>query len=142
MDSISPGVIEAIMATMFRELPKAELHVHLEGSLTAETLCEIDPSLTSDDVQRCYSFVNFPGFLQAYKWVVERLAQPRHYAIAAGRLVEALELEGVTYAEVTLSVGVILWKGQDPHAVFDAIREELKDSRMTVHWVFDAVRHF
>ena len=55
---------------------------------------------------------------------------------------ERLESEGVTYAEVILSAGVVLWKEQNLPAVYDALLRESARSRITVRWIFDAIRQF
>ena len=50
-----------------------------------------------------------------------QLRSAEHYALAARRCFEKLSAQDVGYAEVTLSAGVILWKEQNFHAIFDAL---------------------
>jgi len=123
-------------------VPAAELHVHLEGSVEPETLLEIQPSLTRAEIEASTSYTDFAGFLKAFVWVNKFLKQPDDYARVARRLLERLAQEGVTYAEVTLSVGVVLWKQQDFAPVFDALSREATRSPITVRWIFDAIRQF
>lgn len=124
-------------------LPKAELHLHLEGSIEPETLRQIDPSLTADEIAQAFAYErSFAGFLGSYVWVTRRLTKPEHYAIAARRLLERLEAQNVLYAEITLSAGVVLRREQDLGAVYDALWRESMRSRVKVFWIPDAVRQF
>ncbi len=123
-------------------MQKAELHVHLEGSVEPATLMEIDPSLTKEEIAAAFSHRDFEGFIQSFIWVNRRLRKPEHYAIAARRLFERLAAEQVTYAEVTLSVGTMLWKGQDFPAIYEALQREALCARLKVRWIVDAIRHF
>jgi adenosine deaminase/aminodeoxyfutalosine deaminase len=120
----------------------AELHLHLEGSVEPETLVEIDPSLNIDEVRARFEFHDFAGFLRSYVWVNKQLRCAEHYAIAARRCFEKLASQGVVYVEVTLSVGVILWKEQNFGAIFDALVDEASRAPLQVRWVFDAIRQF
>jgi len=122
--------------------PRAELHLHLEGSVEPETLLEIDPSLTRDEIATAFAHRDFDGFIQSFIWVNRRLQTPEHYAIAARRLFERLWSEGVAYAEVTLSVGTMLWKGQDFPPIYEALQREAGRSKVRVRWILDAIRHF
>ena len=132
----------ARMREFIHELPKAELHLHLEGSLEAETLIEMDPTLSMEEVRDAYQFEDFGGFLRSYVWVSKRLARPDDYAIATRHLLQRLTAQNVKYVELNLSVGVILWKEQHFEAIFRAIRQETWQSPVEVHWIFDAVRQF
>jgi aminodeoxyfutalosine deaminase len=123
-------------------LPKAELHVHLEGSLEPETLCEIDPSLTRNEVSEAYRYSDFGGFLQSFAFAAKRLKTPEHYAIAARRLFEKLEAQNVELVEVILSAGVVLWKQLDFAAVWEALARESARTRIRVAWNLDAVRQW
>jgi len=124
------------------DVEKAELHVHLEGSIEAETLMAIDASVSRQEVEANLYGQTFDEFLRGYIWITKRLKTPEHYAIATRALLDRLAEQDVTYAEITLSAGVVLWKQQDLAAVYDAVWKESQRSRVRTFWILDAVRHF
>jgi len=128
--------------SLYHELPKAELHLHLEGSVTPDTMAELAPEISAQEVGERFRFSTFAGFLGCFKWVVERLRSPEDYALITRRLVEALERQNIRYAEITLSAGVVLWKGQDFAGIYEAVRRGALRSPVEVHWNLDAIRHF
>ena len=124
-------------------MKKAELHVHLEGSIEPETLVEIDPGLTREEIAaNMPARRTFAAFIESYIWVNRRLSSPEHYAVATRSLLQRLAAQEVVYAEITLSAGVILWKKQDLAAIYDAIWEESRKSAVRAFWILDAVRQF
>jgi len=129
-----PGALE--------QLPKAELHLHLEGAIEPETLQELAPALSIDEIRGRYEYSNFLGFLQSFAWVTGHLQAPEHYALITRRMLERLASENVRYAEVILSAGVILWRNQEVAPVYEAVRAEAERSPVNVCWLFDAVRQF
>jgi len=137
-------------SNFIRSLPKAELHVHLEGSIQPKTLLELrsrhGQDATAADVQQLYRYSDFNGFLMAFKAVTEDLRSPADYELIAYRLMQQFKAENVLHAEVYVAVGVCLWRKLD----FDAIFEGLERGRergecefgVSVLWIFDAVRQF
>jgi len=130
-------------------LPKAELHLHLEGSIQPSTVCALTAQhaieLTEEEVRRRYSYTDFLGFIDAFKWVTSFLREPRDYALIAHDLAEHLLTQNVIYAEVTLSVGIMLLRRQQPEANFAAIlraTEPFEKRGLRFNWIFDAVRQF
>ncbi|MBV9771463.1 MAG: adenosine deaminase [Bryobacterales bacterium] len=123
-------------------MDKAELHVHLEGSIEPETLMAIDPSLTRTEIEANLMGGSFAQFLRAYIWVNKKLEKPAHYALATRHFLNSLASQGVSYAEITLSAGVVLWKQQDLAAVYDAVWRESQRSAVKTFWILDAIRQF
>jgi aminodeoxyfutalosine deaminase len=125
-----------------QELPKAELHVHLEGAIEPVTLHELAPEFSIEQIRERYQYADFAGFIECFKWVTSLLRTPDDYGLATQRLIETLEAQNVEYAEVILSAGVVLWREQDLAAIYDAVRRASCESRVRVAWIFDAVRQF
>ena len=130
------------MDDFLAELPKAELHVHLEGSVEPETLHELDPSTPVEQFRTLYSYADFDAFLRAFGVVGKLLRTPADYALITRRLLQRLAAQNVRYAEIIVSAGVVLWKGQEFGPIFDAIREAAKGAPVEVRWILDAVRQF
>ncbi|HEU0368727.1 MAG TPA: hypothetical protein VFR42_05935, partial [Candidatus Acidoferrum sp.] len=136
-------------SNFLRDLPKAELHLHLEGAIQPGTVCALTArhgiSTTEDEVRRRYNYNDFLGFLDAFKWVTSFLRDPADYALITHDLCEQLLQHRVVYAEVTLSVGVMLLRNQSPEKNFAAIlraAEDFASRGLTLRWIFDAVRQF
>ena len=147
--------------SFIRRLPKAELHLHLEGTIEPATLVELSQrvdrgsdSLTLDQAEALYQYTDFSGFLEAFKAVTRRLRGPAEYELAAYRMIQQLADQGVVHAEVYISVGVVyFWRKEEDLAdpeLFQKIFAGLERARergerdfgVTLYWIFDAVRHF
>ena len=140
-------------ASLFSEkiaaLPKAELHLHLEGSIQPATVCTLNArhgvTATEEEVREHYACRNFSEFIEAFKWVTSFLREPQDYALIGRDLAEYLLEQNVVYTEVTLSVGVMLLRKQKPEANFEALlraTEPFERKGLHFRWVFDAARQF
>ena len=146
--------------TLFiRRLPKAELHLHLEGTIEPATLAELSrrmdaEPLTVEAAEALYQYTDFSGFLIAFKAVTRRLRGAEEYELAAYRMIEQLAAQGVVHAEVYISVGVVYYWRKEEDAADPLLFEKMfaglerarergeRDFGVTLYWIFDAVRHF
>ncbi|MGH9731405.1 MAG: adenosine deaminase [Candidatus Acidiferrales bacterium] len=143
----SPEIPAAIL-----QLPKAELHVHLEGCMTPALLVELaarhGEKLELRTVEERYKTRTFAEFLELFKWATSYLREPEDYALLAEATATRISEENCIYAEITLSVGVMLLRKQNVERNFTAIREGVARAShaagrgLRVLWIFDAVRQF
>src|SRR6202012_1958784 len=101
-------------AHWLRALPKAELHLHLEGTVSPETLVELsrrhnDNRLTLAEARALFRYTDFTGFLMAFKAVSERLRTASDYELITYRMLERLAAQGVVHVEAIVSVGVVYY---------------------------------
>ncbi len=137
-------------SSFIQSLPKAELHLHLEGSITPETLVELrrrrGQESTIAEADALYQYKDFLGFLMAFKTLTEDLQTPDDYELITYRLMQQLKIQNVLHAEAYVSVGVCLWREQDFDAIFEGLergRERgQKEFGVSLLWIFDAVRQF
>ncbi|HXR98014.1 MAG TPA: adenosine deaminase [Terriglobales bacterium] len=137
-------------------IPKAELHLHLEGSVKPETLwilaqkhpdhSRLHGIASLDDCKRLYSFSSFHGFIHAIKTASLLMLGPEEYAEVVTCLADDLKEQGVAYTEVFFSVGILIWRQLDPVPYFHAIEEARLEAERTtgvrIGWIFDSVRQF
>jgi aminodeoxyfutalosine deaminase len=148
-------------------LPKAELHLHLEGTVDPATLAELSrrhptPLSTNnnrytniadsgrvfseEEAAELYQYKDFTGFLLAFKAVTERLRTAEDYELVTYRMMQKLHAQNVLHAEVYVSVGVIHWRGGEFAPLFEGLERGRqrgeRDFGMSLYWIFDAVRHF
>jgi len=134
---------------MIATTPKAELHLHLEGSIRPSIAAALASrhgfDVTEEEVRRRYAYKDFMEFIEAFKWVTSFVREPSDFALLVSDLCEQLIAQNVVYAEVTLSVGVMLLRKQNPQVNFEAIleaAEPFERRELRLNWIFDAVRQF
>ncbi len=101
----SPFPVELI-----RSAPKAELHVHLEGSVGAETLLALaaahgvePPAQTVEGIHNWYSFRDFPDFLERYFFVCRLLKRKEDFQRIAYDYLRTAHRQGAVHVEFHIS---------------------------------------
>jgi aminodeoxyfutalosine deaminase len=145
------------MDDFIARLPKAELHLHLEGTVGPRTLRRLAErhgtplaakggEAGSEAIDRLYSTGTFSAFLDAFKTICQHLRSPEDYEFITYEALRQLAGQNVRYAELTLSAGVILWMGGSVAESFAGVaegsRRALQDFGIRTAWIFDAVRQF
>src|SRR5207244_7356518 len=98
-------------------LAKAELHLHLEGSVDPSALLELrkrhGKHSTLAEVEQLYRYHDFPGFLLAFKSVTDDLQSGEDYEVIAYRLMQSLKEEKTLNTKSNTSVGICFLRKLD-----------------------------
>ncbi len=135
-----------------RHMPKAELHVHLEGSIRPATLLQLAqrngvrlPAETEQELRAFYGFRDFPHFLQVYGAITSCLCTPEDYALIAYEFGRDCARQNVRYAEVTFTVATnVRVTGLPWQTLLEALNAGRAQARehfgVEWRWVFDISR--
>ena len=131
-------------------LPKAELHLHIEGTLEPELMFELArrngvrlPYADAEAVRRAYSFSNLQSFLDVYYQACSVLIHERDfYELTAAYLVRARD-QGVRHAEIFFDPQTHTSRGVQLETVVGGIARALSEARqhgMTSHLIMCFLR--
>jgi aminodeoxyfutalosine deaminase len=132
-------------------LPKAELHLHLEGTITPATLVILSerhdaiPSSLAQ-AEALYEYKDFQHFLEVWTIVCRRIQTPEDYALIVHNMFATLAEQGVKHAEVFIAVGGMIAERpdlvvEDVFAAIEAARvEDEATYGISVLWIIDASR--
>jgi aminodeoxyfutalosine deaminase len=129
-------------------LPKTELHLHLVGSASPETVLELSRNhpeaglpTTLAELTEFYTFRDFPHFIQIYEQVDSMVrTAPDVHALILG-LARDAAASNVRYAEVTVTAGMNLDKEMSPEELASALESSraaaLDECGVALNWIFD-----
>lgn len=136
----------------YRELPKVELHLHLEGAappsfvrgLAAEKNLDISGIFMPDG---SYAIRDFWHFLDVYETATSAISSPADYARLVTAVLEECATHGVVYAETFLSPDfcggrdVSAWRDYLA-AIEEAAAAAERDMGVTLRGIVTPIRHF
>jgi aminodeoxyfutalosine deaminase len=138
---------------LIRRLPKAELHLHLEGSIQPELALKLAArhgiSLPGsaegvEGLRRHYRFTTFDDFLQLYLAISSCLADAEDFTTIAVDLARGLAEQNVRYAEVTVTPMTHVARGVPADELLAGLAEGRARARqehaVELAWVFDIIR--
>jgi adenosine deaminase len=137
-----------------RRMPKAELHVHLEGSIRPATLLQLAqrngvdlPAQDVEGLQDFYRFRDFEHFVQVYIAITRCLRTPDDYHLIAYEFGADCARQNIRYAEVTFTVVTNAeYTGLPWRAIVEGLNAGRAQARAEFGvdwgWVFDVSRNY
>lgn len=141
------------LSEFIREMPKVELHVHLEGSIRPATLLILAerngiplPASDPRGLEEFYHFTDFDHFIQVYVTISRCLRTADDFRLIAYEFGAEMARQRIRYAEVTFSPYTHVTNTGLPFAEIvaalnDGRRCARSDFGVEFQWVFDIVRH-
>jgi len=132
----------------FESRPKIELHVHLEGSIAAETAIELarrhgrDPKEVLPLIDGGYPgrFTDFQQFIDIYLAVSGQIGDPADLRIISEAFAHAQAKQNIIYTETTFTAITHVRAGMDPDEMWAAVREGLDAGGGNVGLIVDTPR--
>ncbi|MGH3491149.1 MAG: adenosine deaminase [Actinopolymorphaceae bacterium] len=130
------------------DLPKVELHLHLVGSASVETVLELarrhpDAGVPTEraELAEYYEFRDFPHFLDVYGAVSGLVRTGADVVALVVGLARDAARSNVRYAEVTVTVTSHLRAGVEPDELAEALTRgrvlAREDHGVDLNWIFD-----
>ncbi len=99
--------VSSSLEEFIRKMPKAELHVHLEGSIYPETLLTLAdrnnvviPANSIKEVRQWYQFSDFAHFIDIYTAICDCLRTPDDFELITTEFLKKQAEENILYSEV------------------------------------------
>jgi adenosine deaminase len=117
-------------------LPKAELHIHIEGSLEPELLFDLAernqvelPYASVDEVRRAYQFQDLQSFLDLYYQGMAVLVEERDFYELAFAYLRKAASQNVRHAEIFFDPQAHTDRGVSFETVIEGLHRALTDAR-------------
>jgi adenosine deaminase len=137
---------------LIRKIPKAELHVHLEGTFEPELMFAIAgrngvtlPYKTVDEVRKAYQFTDLQSFLDIYYAGAQVLLKEQDFYDLTWAYLERVHAQNVRHVEPFFDPQTHIDRGIPFPAVLDGIVGALADGRrkfgISSHLILCFLRH-
>ncbi|MBI3554057.1 MAG: adenosine deaminase [Elusimicrobia bacterium] len=124
------------LGTFIRALPKAELHLHIEGTLEPELMFEIGRRnkvklrfKNADEVRKAYAFSGLQSFLDIYYESAGVLKVERDFYDLAWAYLERASQQNVRHAEIFFDPQTHTARGVDFQTVIEGLHAACRDAR-------------
>ncbi|MDX1384536.1 MAG: adenosine deaminase [Thermoanaerobaculia bacterium] len=115
-------------------MPKAELHVHLEGSLRPATLLHLARKnrvpLPADDlegIRRWFRFPSFEQFIEIYITCSRCLRDGEDFYLLAQDFLAEQAVQNVLYTAVHFTISTHIWNGADGEEIRAALSQAIAE---------------
>ena len=131
-------------------LPKIELHLHLDCSLSYNVVRELRPSISLQDYRRDFiapaKCTNLADFLTRAAHGVELMQTEKELRAVVHDVFRQLQSDGVIYAEIRFAPLLHLGKGLKPREVVatvnDATEQGIAETGIDANLILCTLRHF
>ena len=140
------------MIELIKKLPKAELHLHIEGSLEPELMFKLAqknsveiPYKTIEDVKNAYSFTNLQSFLDIYYAGAAVLITKEDFYELTWQYIQKCVENNIIHTEIFFDPQTHTDRGISFETVIAGIKEALDDAKkkygITSHIIMCFLRH-
>lgn len=124
------------LSELLRRMPKAELHIHIEGSLEPELIFALArrngvaiPYASVEELRRAYAFSNLQSFLDIYYAGASVLLHEQDFYDMAHAYLARAAIDNVAHAEIFFDPQTHTARGVEMHTVINGLHRACVDAR-------------
>ncbi len=121
---------------LLRQMPKAELHIHIEGSLEPELIFEMArrnavaiPYASVEELRKAYAFTNLQSFLDIYYAGASVLLKEQDFHDMAWAYLERAKADNVVRAEIFFDPQTHTARGVSMGTVIEGLHRACQEAR-------------
>ena len=130
-----PPVAADRLPALLQAMPKAELHMHIEGSLEPELIFQIArrngvalPYASVEDLRKAYAFTNLQSFLDIYYAGASVLLKEQDFYDMAWAYLERAQADNVIHTEIFFDPQTHTARGVPMQTVIDGLYRACQDA--------------
>lgn len=148
--SLEPTSSEKNIINFLREIPKVELHLHMEACISRQTLAGMleknKVEYKEEELVKLYKFSNLQEFINLFLFILDSIKTPDDFALIFQNLRQYLEYNNIYYAEVFLAPSRMIQNGLNFNEIaqtLDRLANECeRDGGPVVRYLIDVSRTF
>lgn len=145
------------LKNFIQQIPKAEIHIHLEGAIQPKTVLELAkrhnklatlPSDTEKGLRQWFTFTDFPHFVKIYLTIQDLIRTADDFALIVYENGADMAAQNIRYREITVTPYThtdYQNKGLDFSELLQGLEngraQAKKDFGVEMRWVFDIPRN-
>ncbi|MBX7059246.1 MAG: adenosine deaminase [Leptospirales bacterium] len=145
-----PTAAEQNLAAFMREMPKVEIHLHMEACISKETVAAMleknGVPYSMEELEKLYKFTNLQEFIKLFLFIIDSVKTPDDFELIFNNLRKYMDDNSVRYAEVFLAPSRMVQNGLDFNEIAQTLERLSNECRRSggpeVKYLIDVSRTF
>jgi len=147
---IEPTAGEKNLISFLEEIPKTEIHLHMEACISRDTLAGMldnhEVPYDIADLDKLYKFTNLQEFIKLFLYIIDSIKNPSDFELIFKNLASYCNANKVRYAEVFLAPSRMIQNGLDFKEIAQTLDRLARESRLSggpdIRYLIDVSRTF
>lgn len=134
--------------SFIRDMPKVELHLHLEGAIPLTALLQLIEKyegqnfISLEDLRKKFAYSDFANFIKTWYWKNAFIREYEDYEFIAEKVALEMAEQNIKYAEIYFSPSDFRAFDAPPQEIAIAVRKGLNkhSDKITIRLIADLVR--
>ena len=147
---IEPTAGEKNLVSFLQQMPKTEIHLHMEACISRDTLAGMLDNnkipYDLEDLDKLYKFSNLQEFIKLFLYIIDSIKTPEDFELIFKNLVDYCNANHIRYAEAFLAPSRMIQNGLDFKEIAQTLDRLSRETRLSggpeIRYLIDVSRTF